>query len=286
MGRDCACAKRQSRAAQPARAADAALRPKIAAILTADLMPTAMSTYRGGASEAQAVRPPGQSSRQPIVRAGRCGSGDRSGARGFDAAPRAQGRDRSERGVLSYLPGQTGPASLQGIESDDVLAAIARLTRRYHDAVADFVAPADAAWQFTVGAPRAGDVICHNDIAPWNIVFEGERQLALIDWDFAAPAPRLGYRLCAVALRAALRRRGVRRRVCASVPNQAVLRHIRPDRSARAAGHDRAARASAARYAGGVGPGGRARVRGNAARRPCRRDSQRYCVPAREPGGA
>ena len=149
-----------------------------------------MSTYRGGASEAQAVRPPGQSSRQPIVRAGRCGSGDRSGARGFDAAPRAQGRDRSERGVLSYLPGQTGPASLQGIESDDVLAAIARLTRRYHDAVADFVAPADAAWQFTVGAPRAGDVICHNDIAPWNIVFEGERQLALIDWDFAAPAPR------------------------------------------------------------------------------------------------
>jgi hypothetical protein len=111
-------------------------------------------------------------------------------ARGFDAAPRAQGRDQAGREILSYLPGHTAPASLQGIEADDVLAAIARLARRYHDAVADFVAPADAAWQFTIGAPRTGDLICHNDIAPWNIVFDGARPLGLIDWDFAAPAPR------------------------------------------------------------------------------------------------
>jgi hypothetical protein len=111
-------------------------------------------------------------------------------ARGFDAAPRALGRDQAGREMLSYIPGQTAPASLDGIESDDVLAAVARLTRRYHDAVADFVPPADAAWQFTVGAPLAGEVICHNDIAPWNIVFDGTRPRALIDWDFAAPAPR------------------------------------------------------------------------------------------------
>jgi hypothetical protein len=110
--------------------------------------------------------------------------------RGFDAAPRVLGHDHAGREVLSYLPGQTAPASLQGIESDDVLAAVARLTRRYHDAVADFVAPPDAAWQFTVGAPHAGELICHNDIAPWNIVFDGTRPRGLIDWDFAAPAPR------------------------------------------------------------------------------------------------
>jgi hypothetical protein len=111
-------------------------------------------------------------------------------ARGFDAAPRVLGHDSAGREMLSYLPGQTGPASLQGIDSDDTLAAVARLTRRYHDAVADFTVPADAAWQFTVGAPRTGDVICHNDIAPWNIVFGETQRLALIDWDFAAPAPR------------------------------------------------------------------------------------------------
>jgi len=111
-------------------------------------------------------------------------------AHGFDAAPRALGRDQAGREILSYLPGNTAPASLQGIDSDDVLSAIARLTRRYHDAVANFIAPADAAWQFTVGAPRVGDVICHNDIGPWNIVFDGTCLRALIDWDFAAPAPR------------------------------------------------------------------------------------------------
>src|SRR5215213_3394243 len=85
--------------------------------------------------------------------------------RGFDAAPRALGRDQDGREMLSYLPGQTAPASLQGIESDAVLAAVARLTRRYHDAVADFV-------------------------APWNVVFDGAHPRGLIDWDFAAPAPR------------------------------------------------------------------------------------------------
>jgi hypothetical protein len=111
-------------------------------------------------------------------------------ARGFDAAPRALGYDQAGREILSYLPGQTAPASLAGIESDDVLTAVARLTRHYHDAVTDFVVPSDAAWQFTIGAPRAGDVICHNDIAPWNIVFDGTQPLGLIDWDFAAPAPR------------------------------------------------------------------------------------------------
>ncbi len=112
-------------------------------------------------------------------------------ARGFDAAPQVLGRDQLGREMLSYIPGQTGPASLDGIKSDDVLAAVAQLTRRYHDTVADFVAPADATWQFTIGAPRAGDVICHNDIAPWNIVFDGTRPRGMIDWDFAAPAPRI-----------------------------------------------------------------------------------------------
>jgi hypothetical protein len=111
-------------------------------------------------------------------------------ARGFEGAPRVQGRDQAGREVLSYVAGQTAPASLDGVGSDDVLVAVAGLTRRYHEAVADFVALPGAAWQYTVGAPRAGDVICHNDIAPWNVVFDGARPLALIDWDFAAPAPR------------------------------------------------------------------------------------------------
>ena len=60
-------------------------------------------------------------------------------ARGFDGAPRALGFDDAGREVLSDIAGRTAPASLDGIRSDDVLAATARLVRRYHDAVADFV---------------------------------------------------------------------------------------------------------------------------------------------------
>jgi aminoglycoside phosphotransferase (APT) family kinase protein len=111
-------------------------------------------------------------------------------ARGFDGAPRARGLDDRGREVLTYVEGRTGPASLEGIGSDEVLVAVAQLVRRYHDAVADFQPPPDAEWRFTVGAPRSGEVICHNDLGPWNIVFVGARPIALIDWDFAAPAPR------------------------------------------------------------------------------------------------
>jgi aminoglycoside phosphotransferase (APT) family kinase protein len=55
-----------------------------------------------------------------------------------------------------------------------------------------FVEPANARWQFMVGAPRTGEVICHNDLSPDNTVFHpaGDPR-AFIDWDLAAPAPPL-----------------------------------------------------------------------------------------------
>jgi hypothetical protein len=112
-------------------------------------------------------------------------------ARGFEAAPRALGFDDRGREMLTYLPGRSGTAELDGLRSDDVLIAVARLVRRYHDAIADFRPPPDATWRFTVGAPRTGDVICHNDLGPWNFIFDSTRPVALIDWDFAAPAPRV-----------------------------------------------------------------------------------------------
>ena len=45
-------------------------------------------------------------------------------------------------------------------------------------------------WQFQVGAPRAGHVVCHNDVGPYNAVYRNGHPIAFIDWDFAAPAPR------------------------------------------------------------------------------------------------
>lgn len=106
---------------------------------------------------------------------------------GFDGAPRALGFDDKGREVLSYVEGSTGPSSTA---DDEGLASAARLVRRYHDAVDGFAPPPDAPWQFMVGAPRDGPIVCHNDLAPANTVCVGGRARSLIDWDCAAPATR------------------------------------------------------------------------------------------------
>jgi hypothetical protein len=114
-------------------------------------------------------------------------------AAGFDGAPRVLGFDAKGRESLTYLPSEAGsmmpmPAYMW---SDEALVAAAQLVRRYHDAVASFAAPEDARWRVEVGAPDAGEIICHNDLAPWNTVYRDGKPESLIDWDFAAPGSRL-----------------------------------------------------------------------------------------------
>ena len=116
---------------------------------------------------------------------------------GFAAAPRFLGIDDEGREVLSYVEGICGAEGSTGpgfgahvwamVVPDDGLARLARLLRAYHDAVVDFSPPADAAWAVGAGSPRPGEIICHNDIGPWNVVWRRSRPVALIDWDYAAP---------------------------------------------------------------------------------------------------
>jgi Phosphotransferase enzyme family len=104
---------------------------------------------------------------------------------GFDAAPRVLGTDDRGREILTYVRG-VGPSW-----SDAELEATARLVRAYHDATESFVPPEDADWQVMVGAPQEGDVICHNDLSPWNTIYRDGEPVAIVDWDLAAPGPRL-----------------------------------------------------------------------------------------------
>ncbi|HEV2107690.1 MAG TPA: hypothetical protein VGR16_05460 [Thermomicrobiales bacterium] len=83
----------------------------------------------------------------------------------FNGAPRVLRFDPRGRESLTFIPGETAPASLDGYESDETLVGAARLLRRYHDAVRGFQPPSDARGRFTVGAPTTGEVICHNDVA-------------------------------------------------------------------------------------------------------------------------
>jgi Ser/Thr protein kinase RdoA (MazF antagonist) len=111
---------------------------------------------------------------------------------GFEGAPRALGVDEAGRDVREFVEGQVPRPPLQPwMAADDALEGLALLLRRYHDAVAGFVPPADARWQLWVGAPGRGDTICHYDLYPPNVVFRDRRPFALIDWEWAQPAPRL-----------------------------------------------------------------------------------------------
>ncbi|MGE0543467.1 MAG: phosphotransferase enzyme family protein [Dehalococcoidia bacterium] len=115
--------------------------------------------------------------------------------KGFEGTPKALGIDEQGREVLSFVPGEVvgqrgGGVPPAYVREVGTLAGVARLLRRYHDATVGFVAPDDAAWAYQVGAPHSGEVICHNDVGPWNVVFSDGRPIAFIDFDTAAPGPR------------------------------------------------------------------------------------------------
>lgn len=110
---------------------------------------------------------------------------------GFELAPQPLGTDEQGREVLSFMEGHPGTyPDGWPFEDNDLMVEIGRILRLYHDATIDFT-PLDDNWQYQVGAPRSGEVICHNDFAPYNMLFNEEgRPVAVIDWDLAAPAPR------------------------------------------------------------------------------------------------
>jgi hypothetical protein len=110
---------------------------------------------------------------------------------GFRAAPRPLGIDDQGREVLTFMPGQVvWPDRFWALEPALRLARVARLIRDYHEAVRDFTPPPDARWQVLMPA-ESGDIIAHQDLAPWNLVVGDEDQWAFIDWDTAGPGSRL-----------------------------------------------------------------------------------------------
>jgi len=113
---------------------------------------------------------------------------------GFDSAPEPLGMDERGRAVLKFIPGdvhQGWPEPMPSwIYEDDVtLVGAAHLLRRYHDLLATFIPPPDARWRIV--APGAHEVICHNDWAPYNALFDGHRPIAMLDWDSAGPGSRV-----------------------------------------------------------------------------------------------
>jgi hypothetical protein len=113
-------------------------------------------------------------------------------ARGFDGAPRFLGVDDRGREILTFIAGEVGAYPLPAyMWSDESLVGMARLLRRLHDATLGYVAPAGMTWQFAYPDPARHEVICHNDVAPYNTIFVDGRPRAFIDFDTAGPGPRV-----------------------------------------------------------------------------------------------
>lgn len=111
---------------------------------------------------------------------------------GFEGSPRVIGIDEHGREILRYIEGD-GPTGWPDpmpdyVWSDANLTAAVRLLRRYHDAQAGFAPPTPESWRWP---SDTAEVICHNDVAPFNAVFRGSELFAMVDFDNAGPGRRI-----------------------------------------------------------------------------------------------
>jgi hypothetical protein len=109
---------------------------------------------------------------------------------GFDLCPEPIGFDDHGREILSYVPGRTVGWALpwpDWVWDEELLASMARATARYHQAAAGFRPDGVVPWQYDAGALGPDEVVCHDDLAPYNMVFADRSLGCVIDWDLARP---------------------------------------------------------------------------------------------------
>src|SRR3954451_4611848 len=111
-------------------------------------------------------------------------------ASGFVMIPEPLGIDDRGREIISLLPGAPATYPLPDFAwSDATLTAVAETLRAFHDASVGFAPAPDGRWQWPAHEPA--EVVCHNDFAPYNLMFEDGKLTGVIDLDVASPGPRV-----------------------------------------------------------------------------------------------
>lgn len=95
---------------------------------------------------------------------------------GFSYSPRFLGIDDKGREILSFIKGEV---PLGVVFSDQQLISCMKILRTLHDiaSLSDLC--------------NGKETICHNDFSPWNIIFQNERPVGIIDFDEAEPGSRI-----------------------------------------------------------------------------------------------
>jgi hypothetical protein len=110
--------------------------------------------------------------------------------RGFTLGPEPLGYDDRGREVLSYLPGDSVGTTMpwpDWVWDEDLLGQVGRAAAGYHRAVADFRPDGVIPWHSGAAPLADGQIVCHHDLAPYNVVVEGGRLRGIIDWDLIGP---------------------------------------------------------------------------------------------------
>ena len=107
--------------------------------------------------------------------------------KGVPGVPEVLGRDGRGRQVLAYVPGVQGESAPPMTPAE--LGRLGAMVRALHDASVDFVPPPGAVWDVAI-PPDGAELVCHQDLAPWNLIRDGDTW-TFIDWDAAAPGTRL-----------------------------------------------------------------------------------------------
>ena len=112
-------------------------------------------------------------------------------ARGFDGAPQPLSLDGGQE-RLRYIAGDVPvPPFPQWWTTDRALASTAVLLRHFHDVTEGLDVGHRSGWSAELTDPRGGEVICHNDVCPENVVYRDGAAVALLDFDYAAPGRRV-----------------------------------------------------------------------------------------------
>jgi hypothetical protein len=113
---------------------------------------------------------------------------------GYTNSPRFIGIDESGKEILSFVQGECKvdyPITNDSNEQLLIIKKVAEMMRKYHDATLSFEITEKDNWMFTYKGPLEKEVICHNDIAPYNVTFVHNIPYGLIDFDTCCPAPRI-----------------------------------------------------------------------------------------------